>query len=206
MGKAKMPLPDPDPECGSIGLAIHTRQGAIRQHVAVQTVFFVRLDGDGDLFSATSVVPSNYSLKGHLYLLNARPGRYAAVASIHSGVVGFRGVYSFYHSQEVIQRTQVDVHAGRLSFLGHLLLNPTGKMKKADPAQSHYYHLIQPEAAGKGAFRLAMGKIYPNLGHLHQLDDGEAEEAEFWRLAKSRDFPDETGWQELIDQHLEMPP
>ena len=44
-------------------------------------VYFVRIEKGNDPLSQQVLIPSNYFEDGYVYLLNARPGRYAAVAA-----------------------------------------------------------------------------------------------------------------------------
>ncbi|MBW1687325.1 MAG: hypothetical protein JRS35_19985 [Deltaproteobacteria bacterium] len=57
---------------------------AIKVHLdrrgGTERVYFVRIE-EGDPLSQEAVIPSNYFEDGYVYLLNASPGRYAAVAA-----------------------------------------------------------------------------------------------------------------------------
>ena len=203
---ADPPLAPPDPERGRIGVSIHVRQGLAKLEVAAWNVFFVRLEEGGDPLRGSEAVGADHVNEGRLYLLNVRPGRYAAVSCEHRGVAGHRGRYTFYFSEELIQASQLTVEAGEVAFLGRLVVKTglrSGLIKKADPAQAHYFKLIQPLASLLKPFRRALADLYPALAFPHKAETGPAEEEEFWRLARKLDFAGEEAWQGLIDQHLE---
>ena len=97
----------------------------------------------------------------------------------------------------------MDVQPGKVVFLGHYLLKALA-MDKADPAQTHYYHLIQPAAAAATDWARVARDIYPALGSLHLLEDDADHEADFWQRAKGQEFAGKGAWLKLIDQHLEV--
>ena len=84
------PLPQPDPERGSIGVTIRAIPPAKIGKMTAMKVSFVRLVEGGDVLDAEYVIPSNYSQKKQVYFLNAKPGRYVAVAARLKG--GGRGL------------------------------------------------------------------------------------------------------------------
>lgn len=78
---ATPPLPAPDPGRGSVAISIRDKAPSACSHSSAVQVFFVRLDEETDLLKAETVLPSNFSRGKQVFLLNAKPGRYVAVAS-----------------------------------------------------------------------------------------------------------------------------
>ena len=78
-------------------------------------VFFVRVEDGQDPFRATSGPKSNYYSSGQVFLLNAEPGTYVAVAAtLQAG----NGVPSLgFLSEEGIAASRVTVEAGHIAFL-----------------------------------------------------------------------------------------
>ena len=200
LAPAKEPSPPtPDSERGHIGLTVK-RPGA-----HAPTVFFVRVEDDNDVFNAESVIRSNWTVKKHIYLLNAEPGRYVAVAAnteVHSG-----GTFTDLISEDTIPLTEITVVPGRVVFMGHLVLKGAGrKLSEVDPAQAHYLHLIRPELARlKGLGRAWSSMTRQNTAFRVALKstsrDADAER-EFWSLTKEF-FPIGSEWQDLTRERLE---
>ena len=196
------PLPQPDPERGSIGVTIRAIPPAkIGKMTAVQ-VYFVRLAEGGDVLDAEYVVPSNYSKKKQVYFLNAKPGRYIAVAArLKGGGAGFK--YEAFFSMEMLPEMEVTVVPGELVFMGDFLQNTSSKMKEADRAQSHFYRLILPEAARQGFMARTFSGKAPYTATLKSVDKGAETEREFWSLARKKVFKKEPAWQEFVQKQME---
>lgn len=197
------PLPQPDPERGSIGVTIRAIPPAKMGKIAAVQVYFVRPAEDGDVLNAEYVIPSNYSKKKQVYFLNAKPGRYVAVAArLSSRGTGFK--YEAFFSMEMLPEMEVTVVPGKLVFMGDFLLETSTKMKEADRAQSHFYRLISPATARKGYMaRTFLGKA-PYTATLKSVDKGAETEREFWTLAKQKKvFKNEPAWQEFVQKQLE---
>jgi hypothetical protein len=130
-------------------------------------VYFVRLEGDADPLKQRSVIESNFEQDGQVYLLNAKPGRYAAVAALideqiyrppaarqvrfrrMDGVSGDSGGdgapvhpnYLVYFPAELIKKTVVTVEPHALAYMGDHALDfdkELRAMARADDAQRHY--------------------------------------------------------------------
>jgi hypothetical protein len=119
----------------SIGLPIFTRES--------QRVYFVRVDGEKGLFTQDHVILSNYFADGWVYLLDALPGRYAAVASV-SSKQGRDDVIVF--PEQLIEATVVTVSPGAMAFMGEYLVKASYGVDNADVAQRHYLKIIRPSA------------------------------------------------------------
>ncbi len=196
------PLPQPDPERGSIGVTIRAIPPAkIGKMTAVQ-VYFVRPAEGGDALNAEYVIRSNYAKKKQVYFLNAKPGHYLAVAARLSGRgTGFK--YEAFFSMEMLPKMEVTVVPGKLVFMGDFLLETSTKMEEADRAQSHFYRLISPEAASKGLMGRTFSGKAPYTATLKSVDKGAETERKFWSLARQKVFKKEPAWQEFAQRQLE---
>jgi hypothetical protein len=143
----------------------------------------VRVEEGGDPLSRQALIPSNYSEDGYVYLLNARPGRYAAVAAAllrggggtqtttipiggGGGFSGSAGV-SFTPGPteritllpgDEIQGTLVEVKPGSVAFMGEWklsesLLKKIGDDDDADAAQRHYFRVMEAQGIGTSHHR-----------------------------------------------------
>lgn len=194
------PIPEPDPERGSI--AVEIKVGMSR---AIQA-FFVRVEDEVDLFEAEYVLPSNYSSKKQIYLLNAKPGRYVVVAARASKQQGFTTqTNDAYFDMEMIRQTEVEVVPNSVVFLGEISAKYADQkqMKDADAAQAHYFRVIDPRAASRGAFaRAYLGNKVANRVVLNSIVRDPSCERAFWLAAEGKAFKDEGAWQSLIDERL----
>lgn len=123
--------------------------------ISLEDVYFVKLDENGNKFGidADAIIPSNYSKDGILYLLDAKPGRYAAVAgyfvqnNLGSAGCSIRttSVYSgIYFDESLIEATKVTVAPGQFVFMGNIVLNVSPfRSTKPDKAQDHYMHSLE---------------------------------------------------------------
>jgi hypothetical protein len=156
-GCASTPIPKiADPQSAVVAIQIETQApiGIIRQNPDV--VYFVKIDNEGDI-TQNQVIPSNFAKDGRVYFLNARPGKYAAVAAFRSqsgvpfasapqpGVsasvtIGATG-YTTYFSKELIESTRVDVAPGALAFMGSYIVRQSVGLSDAEAIQNHYANL-----------------------------------------------------------------
>ena len=216
------PLPEPDSKRGSIGVTFRLKApiGMGIKKSAVQ-IFFVRLEGgDEDAFSAEQVIPSTYSKKKQVYLLNAKPGRYVAVAAnlgsqatagsmspVGGGVsVGFQPPvmkFSAFFSIEMIPQTEVTVVPGEMVFMGDLLAKGSTKMENTDAAQAHYYRMLSPEAADKGYLARTFSGSAVYRAELEGVSKDVATESAFWSQALKKVFKKEPAWIKEVQRQLE---
>ncbi len=133
------------PERGGIGISVQVRPliGLAIFTRTSQRVYFVRVDGERGLFAQDQFILSNYSADGWVYLLDAPPGRYAAVASV-SSKQGRDDVIVF--SKQLIEATVVTVSPGAMAFMGEYLVDTSYSVERADTAQRHYLKVIRPSA------------------------------------------------------------
>jgi hypothetical protein len=198
-------LPSPDPERGALAVTVRGRFPLGQKAPAAQ-VYFVRVDDDADMFSAESVIPSNFSKKKQVYLLNAKPGRYVAVAARLAPNAGLTGTnWVVFFDRAMIARTETEVAAGQITFLGDLLVDLKVKMSGADEAQTHYLRLVEPAAARAGFTLRALAGDYVYRGELVETDRTPATEGSFWALARDKIFNGEAGWRSMVEQRLAAP-
>jgi hypothetical protein len=191
-------LPVPDPERGALAVTIKAIPPMKLGSMPAVQIFLVNLDRDADPLDAESVTPSNYSDGEQVYFLNARPGRYVAVAARLRGAALSREEFHAFFSQEMIPQTETTVVAGRMAFMGRFTVQTSTKMTDADPAQAHYYRLILPETSRLGFMARALNGTAPYTAQLAQAArDTQTAEA-FWAEADRRSFKGEPSWQELV--------
>ncbi|HWI15563.1 MAG TPA: hypothetical protein VNT02_14960 [Burkholderiales bacterium] len=115
-------------------------------------VYFVKLDG-ASIPLTDQIIASNYAKEGRVYLLNATPGEYAAVAASFTMPDLFRTLtYTAYFPRDLAQLTRVTVHKGHLAFAGRYAVNMTVDVcpDKADDMQLHYSDALAPGAVKCG--------------------------------------------------------
>ena len=191
-------LPAPDPERGGIAVTVRGRFPLGQKSPAVQ-VYFVRLGDAVDMYSAESVIPSDFSEKKQVYLLNAKPGRYVAVAARLKSLGTLVGDFVVFFDREAIPRTEIEVAPGRITFMGDLLVDLKVKMEED---QAHYLRLVEPAAARKGFTGRAMSREYMYRGELIELDQTAATETAFWTLARGKIFDSAPDWSARIEQQM----
>ncbi len=158
------PPPGPeDSQSAAIGISLVLRPPLRLFGLADQktdmTVYFIKLDdenGTPDSFLRTTLYRSNYSHGNQVYLLNATPGRYAAVVVFFEktpppppSAPGTFPVASgppkefwTYLSEDVIQQTEVTVPPGAIRYMGDFVIDLAFGMKSADEAQDHYHRFV----------------------------------------------------------------
>ena len=194
-----LPLPPPDESRGSIGIKIKVIPPAKIGSAHADVVYFVRVEEDADRFAAENVIPSNYSKGTHVYLLNAKPGRYVAVGCMFAmagGGGGGDGKVVF--PRPDIARTEVEVVPGRLVFAGDVESSSSTKLGDADPAQSHYLRLIAADAATKNFMARAFTGGYVYTGAFKAFERGEAAAAAFWAEAGQQHFKNDPAWTSVM--------
>ena len=103
-------------------------------------VFFVRLEEDSDPGMVGRLLDSKHVQGGICYLLDAAPGRYAAVACAEKRNGWTRYAY---FPRELIEKTIVEVGPRGTASLGSCRLEVVGISARGDDAQEHYRRLIE---------------------------------------------------------------
>lgn|SRR5204862_1242452 len=186
-GCASIPRAE-DPDSSAIAIRFET-QVPVFGHVP-STVFFARIEDDGEI-AQDQVIESNFARRGRVYLLNAAPGKYVAVASVRSDQYGR---YLTLFSKELIESTRVEVVPGKLAFMGSYFVREPPGMGSAEPIQKHYAELLAPGLPESWAKQF-MFLTYLYRGRMQKRRRDEAAEAEF--LAESREDFAGSGWEEI---------
>ena len=199
-----------DPQASAIGIQVETQAPVGIFSHKPDRIFFVRIDGEGNI-EQNQVIPSNFAKDGRIYLLNAKPGKYAAVAAFRSqagspfapapqpGVsvsvsVGKTG-YTTYFSKELIEATKVDVGRGEVAFMGGYVVKQSVGLTDAEPIQNHYAELIAPGSSKSGFGHLLSGDWHYRGAALEVRRDNDAK-TEF--VTQSRDDLAEGGWGQIF--------
>lgn len=203
------------PENAAIGISL-TAQAPIDfltslRGAALNRVYFVKLDEEGGL---NSPLPSNYNKGNQFYLLNAKPGRYVAVAGLsvtlpprsyeRSTVEVYhatKSTYTVYLSNEVIKLTEVDVGPGQIAFMGKYVIDVSTCWENADDAQLHSYRLL--ESGREDINMLMRGMKFGEHSYTGSLGTSiRGGQAEKTFLNNARAHLEEGGWSKMIEQRL----
>ena len=209
-GCASMPVPRmADPQASAIGIQIKTQAPIGIFSNKPDRIYFVKLDNEGDI-TQNQFAPSNFAKDGRIYLLNAEPGKYAAVAAFRSqagspfapapqsGVsvsIGRTG-YTTYFSKELIEATKIDVGRGEVVFMGSYVVNQSVGLEDAEPIQNHYAELIAPGSSKSGFGHLLSGD-YHYRGMVSDSKRDSDARTEFFE--KARDDLEEGGWGPIFE-------
>jgi hypothetical protein len=147
------------PPFRQFGLADRIRLFGLADQKTDMTVYFIRLDeekGTPNSFLQTTLYRSNYTYGNQVYLLNATPGRYAAVVVFFERTPpppppapgaplvasGPPKEFWTYLSEDVIRHTEVTVPPGAIRYMGDFVIDQAVGMKNADEAQDHYHRFV----------------------------------------------------------------
>ncbi|OHD67730.1 MAG: hypothetical protein A2W19_16570 [Spirochaetes bacterium RBG_16_49_21] len=172
------------------------------------SVYFVKLDEKGENNLGTKIIPCNYyrgNMVGGYYafLVNAEPGRYAAVCSTKydrytasghpdtTSKVDEVGFITFFDA-DMIKKTVVDVGPGEIAFMGSYAVESRLRSvyknieKNGDGAQQHYYNLLKSSMDGT---------YY--CGAVQKADRSDKSTREF--LVKSKSYFRNSDWLNIIN-------
>ncbi|MBN2159786.1 MAG: hypothetical protein JW807_10350 [Spirochaetes bacterium] len=181
-------------ESAVVGVSIRTVTLKIfknRQHA----VYFVKLEGPEDELTGSRVLPANFVKGDYAYLVNAAPGRYAAVASLFYQT---ENSYNSFFDRKIIESTVVNVEPGGFSFMGSLSVENRQKdiyqniEKNGDREQLHFYNILKP---------VMYGVFY--TGSLMDIDRSPRAEQAF--LATAKDHFKDSDWLPHITKRIEPP-
>ena len=209
-------IPDPDPQLGAIGVTIQSRGPvAISSRPHASEVLFVSVDEGVDILHAKEVLPSSFSAKNQVYLLNVKPGKYVMVGAYTPEFtpptqnVNDMPSTNVYFDKDMIPATEVTVQAGQMTFAGEIIVKVSVGMKNADETQTYYSKLIGDVAgfnvevtSGIGVTGFTVGHL-TRAGTLQSLDKNPQTEREFWGRAIKSVFQDEPKWKDLVRRRLE---
>ena len=151
-GCATTPPPPPLPPAidseqrSIIGISLEVRAPIKAFSNNPDAVYFVKIDEEADLFTKGNFILSNYYRDGQAYLLNAKPGRYVAVACYRKvSPLGQKSSnYTTFFSKELIKLTDVTVNPGEVAFMGEYVIDSSAGLNEADSAQLQYAQIIAP--------------------------------------------------------------
>jgi hypothetical protein len=222
-------LPPPERETADlsvIGIAASI-SAPLWGHTQAEYVYFVRLDESGT-YAYDNPIRSNYTSDDYVYLFNAEPGRYAAVAagyqrqnqsapmgsSVSLGGGFSMGVsvsstttstFTAYLPRALIEETVVTVGPAEAVFLGEIVLDET-TWEAADDIQLHYYHLLAPGHEDMSFLAKAFSGQSHDAGVDHELDQSQGSRNRF--LDHSQQEFAEAGWESIFQNPVgsEPPP
>jgi len=176
-------------------------------------VFFARIDGSGSI-QQSEVIPSNYNKDGRVYLLNATPGEYVAVAASLprqsaspgpaapglSVTVTLTKQNITFFQKEVVDQIRVSVGKAQMVCAGDYILSAS-LLGERDAIQRHYETVIlgldEPLTTAEIVMRGGgWGKSASWRGMLHEAKNGDDAKSDCFRKAKE-DLA-EGGWHMLI--------
>jgi hypothetical protein len=206
---AGVPPPAPlDSQSAALGISVKLKAPIELFSRYPDRVYFVRVDKDDDVYTASQIIPSNYVKGDYVYLLNAAPGRYVAVASFleQRSQTGRSNTFTTFFSEEVIKRTQTVVTPGTMAFMGKYVLGTSGSFDEADNAQLHYFHSLAPNAmVGTGVMASMLSVLTSGAAYYRGVLKEEHKEtpAEKSFLATSAESFKGTGWGDRLQKRLD---
>jgi ankyrin repeat protein len=187
------PLEPPDGSRGIIGVKVKVFPPAQTGWGSADVVYFARVVDDSDRFGAEGVISSNYVKGGHIYLLNAKPGRYVAVGcKFVLGTAGDIGQVVF--SRADILRSEVEVGAGGVVFMGAIVAESSTNTRELDQAQAHYLSIIAPAAARKGFVARVFSREFAYTAVFTSVVRDPSAAKAFWNKAIAKHFKNEPAW------------
>jgi len=190
-------LDPPDRARGVIGVRIKILPPSKAGYYMADAVYFVRIVDDGDRFAAESVIPSNYSKGNSVYLLNARPGRYVAVACQFERPMAPAPSLLVFPKQNIL-RTEVEVAPGAVVLMGDILTDSVASTSEADEAETHYLALFDPAAAKHGWFHGGTNPDVRYVAWFGSVDQRESTAKSFWAEAVEKHFKSEEAWRKFL--------
>ena len=164
-------------------------------------VYFVKLKNGNNLQEGT-IIQSNYEKDGRIYLLNATPGNYVAVAAWTSMSVasGTHGVFNNVEhitlfSRDVIELTRVSVGGGQIVCAGNFLFK-TSAFGDLDQIQQHYHDALRNHPSDIVGYILQGSSPWFHRGTLAEVQNDNKAKDECLRKAKE-DLA-QGGWAEII--------
>jgi hypothetical protein len=206
---AGVPPPGPlDSQSAALGISVKLKAPIALFSSHPDRVYFVRVDKDDDIYTASQIIPSNYVKGDYVYLLNAAPGRYAVVASFleQRGQMGRSTTYTTFFSEEVIKHTQTVVTPGTMAFMGEYVLGTSAGFDEADNAQLHYFHSLAPNALlGTGVMASMLSVMTSGAAYYRGVlkEEHKETQAEKSFLATSAESFKGTGWGDRLQKRLD---
>jgi len=138
-GCASTPAPGPKeptaPGSALLGVLFEARPPIAFGSEPQRVVAFVKLEEGEDPLAADTWLQASYEEGGRVYLLDAEPGEYVAVACAAEGMMTFL-------DEDMIRRTRVTVPRGGVAFMGKFVVDQHFSWSGSDAAQKHYRKLM----------------------------------------------------------------
>ena len=153
-------------DSSAIGITVCYKSG--KQCKALNRIYFVKIDkANNNPCSQDDFILSNYpvipakSSGIDVFLLNAKPGKYAAIGGTAEEEIHFPGEKKktikrlYFFPEQMITLTVTDLKPAQFSYMGNYVIDDTGKprlpdlykIRNADEAQMHYCRMIRPDRA-----------------------------------------------------------
>ena len=208
LASCAQPQKPADVKSSVLGVVINLVGGAER----IDEVYFVRLGTTDRVRGHFPRLRSNFRRGDRFYLLNAPPGRYAAVAASKRdpGAVSRRSFYSpntfhtTYFGEPMIRKTIVEVEPGRFAFMGTFSVRKDLDFYAGDETQAHYRSLIEPTL--KDPYQPGVADPEYNsfsYGALLLTADREPRTEAIFLNAALGDL-EKSGWESLLRKRLEV--
>lgn len=203
-GCAALPQKPIDDQSAAIGISLQIDRllSSMVGYLKPDTVLFVKLDEGSDSYLQRNIIQSNYSKDKNIYLLNAAPGRYVAVAAIYgSGNHSVKSKeYITYFSHDLIKNTETAVSAGTMAFMGDYIIDMSIGLSNADEAQLFYNKLTDPFSSSTlmPALRMMTGNFPFSRGALLEANMDNKAKEEFINSTKIN--LKESGWEAMIKE------
>ena len=204
-------------ESAVLGVSLQTQWNFPGVAELPDAVYFIRLDGTERVRGHFPLLRSNFRQANQYYLLNAPPGRYAAVAAsrmvgVPTTQVNYMGPYgpsqffTTYFPEPMIRQTIVEVKAGGVAFMGNYSVRKDVDFYAGDETQAHYRWLVEPLLKDP-YFPLAVTRDVNSFSHrgtMLSADQGPRAEAGF--LSAAVKHLGNSGWEGLLQKRLEALP
>ncbi len=176
-GTTPAPAPEND-DRAAVAVAVRTLYPTDAQWGHPKTVYFVRLEADGDPSFAPEVFKSNHYSDGIAYLVNAPPGYYAAVASTEERDGRERTTY---FPATMIKESLTQATPGAAVLLGSFEVQQVRIGASADAAQKHYRPLVEPDRSKANVITKLFAQNRYFNGRAYKARNDRAERAEQMR-------------------------
>ncbi len=197
-----------------VGLSVKLRGPAHFPTYKARSVYFAKVDDIN--IKKDAVYESNFSKDGRVYLLNASPGEYVAVAASYSMLLS-PDLYITYFPKELVNLTRVRVDDGAFVYAGnyHVAMNVGICEEKADEIQIYYAEKFAPGQPKCGMVKMLTHELntrsivfigshaysfdatkYHYRGALLKADHESSDKVEFMR--KAQEDLSGGGWGEAL--------
>lgn len=193
-------------ESSAIGLTVETLPpvGKIFSS-SLASVIFIRFHGDGGYNYTVSFrpIPSNFSRGGQIFLLNAKPGRYAVIIGYHT-----MGTYLFtsYFPEEILKVSEVEVPPNKFVFMGKYKIDLSLSRKNMDSMQSYFIDLFKTGQRAIPGLRQGKYTHIAYKGKILEANRSQKAEVAFLKNAVDPSYAlntfKESGWEILLNKRL----